>query len=132
MPKGLGDPVGPGYNVERYDSAGSAISAGDAVAIDQTSGDVELADSGNVDRDQFAGVAMTDADSGDAVQILTRASNGVVANVASGLSGGNRLDASATTGQLATSDGGPALALSDEGGSYKGASLGSGEGVIVY
>jgi len=130
MPKDLGDPVGPGSHTERR-NAGSDLSAGDAVAIDQTSGDVELLDTNNGDRDQFAGVVRDDVSSGNPATIITSAPTGVVANVANP-SAGNRLGAGATAGRLASSAGGPVLSWTDGGGSYKGASLASNEAVVIY
>jgi len=131
MPKDLGDPVGPGYATDQ-ETAGSSLTAGDAVAIDQSSGDLEKLDSGNTDRDQFAGIVRDDAESGDDVVFTTEAPNGVVANVANGLSAGERAGASATAGQLASSDGDFTLARSDEDGSFDGHSLASNEAVVSY
>lgn len=132
MGKDLGDPVGPGHNNERITGDGTA-SAGDAVAIDQANGKATQGNSGDVDLDQFAGVAEDDFGSdGDGETVATRASNGIVANVAGGVSAGERLGLSATDGQLAESGGGPVLAITDEGGSYKGESLASNEAVVVF
>jgi len=66
------------------------------------------------------------------VVFVTEAPNGVVANVASGLSAGERAGASATAGQLASSDGDFTLARCDEGGSFDGHSLSSNEGVVSF
>jgi len=131
MPKDPGDAVGPGHHTERIENAGSDLTAGDAVAIDQTSGDVEQLDTNNADREDFAGIVRDDVSSGDPVTVITSAPTGVVASVNS-ISAGERLGDGATAGQLASEAGGNVLALTDEGGSYKGASLGSNEAVVVY
>jgi hypothetical protein len=132
MPKELGDVVGAGADTETITTDGTPT-AGDAVAIDQgTDKKVTPANSGDTDAgEEFAGAAVDDHGSdGDEETIVL--SGRVVMNVASGVVCGNRLDVSATDGQLAATSGGPALALSDAGGSYKGASLGSNEAVVYF
>jgi len=139
MPKDLGDPVGPGHHNERFE-AGASLTAGDVVAIDQSDGKVYQADTDNADRDQFAGVAEDDASSGDDVTIAVAAPTGIVANADTDgtLNGGDRVGAADSnlaneeTGEFVTEDGGPGLLLTDEGGSYKGASLASGEAVVSF
>lgn len=132
MVKELGDVVGAGEDTETITTDGTPT-AGDAVAIDQsTDKKVTQANSGDTGAgEEFAGAAVEDHGSdGDEETIVL--SGRVVMNVASGLSCGNRVDVSATDGQLAASSGGPGLLLSDEGGSYKGASLGSNEAVVYF
>lgn len=136
----LGDPTGPGDNSKTL-TAGSDLSAGDVVAIDQSSGDVELADSNNADRDQFAGVVRDDAATGEEVTIITSAPAGIVAVADSDgtLNGGDRVGiadsslAGEEAGEFVTEDGGPVLLLSDEGGeTTNGESLSSGEAEVAY
>jgi hypothetical protein len=130
MPKDLGDPVGPGHHTERI-TAGSDLSAGDAVAIDQSSGDVEQLDTNTPDRTEFAGIVRDDVSSGNPATVVVAAPTGVVASVNT-ISAGQRLGDGATVGQLAGETGGNVLALTDEGGSYKGASLASNEAVVSF
>jgi hypothetical protein len=130
MPKDLGDPVGPGSHNERL-TAGSDLSAGDAVAIDQTSGDLEQLDTNTADRTEFAGIIRDDVSSGNEATLITAAPTGVVASTDS-ISAGQRLGDGGNVGQLAAESGGNALALTDAGGSYKGASLAANEAVIIY
>lgn len=132
MPKDLGDIVGHGADTETITTDGTPT-AGDAVAIDQsTDKKVTPTNSGDTGAgEEFAGAAVEDhgADGDEETVVL---SGRVVMNVASGVVCGNRLDVSATDGQLAASSGGPALALCDAGGSYKGDSLGSNEAVVYF
>lgn len=133
MSKELGDVVsGAPSGAVTVTSDGTA-SAGDALAIDQsTDKKLTQANSGDTDAgEEFAGVAVEDhgAD-GDEETLLV--GGAVIANVASSVVGGDRLDVSATDGQLAESSGGPVLALSDAGGSYKGASLGANEAAVHF
>lgn len=134
MPQSLGDLTGPGDSSITHEGDGSA-SAGDALAIDQSSGQLSQTNSGDTDgSEEFAGVATRDfGDAGDNEHLVTEAPTGIVANVASGVSAGERLDASATAGQLAASSGGPVLALSDEGGETKtGDSLAANECEVSF
>jgi lipopolysaccharide export system protein LptA len=132
MVKELGDVVGPGDDTETITTDGTPT-AGDAVAIDQsTDKKVTQTNSGDTDAgEEFAGAAVEDHGSdGDEETVVL--SGRVVMNVAGTVVCGDRLDVSATDGQLAESSGGPALALCDAGGSYKGASLGSNEAVVYF
>lgn len=132
MVKELGDVVGGGAITETITTDGNPT-AGDAVAIDQsTDKKVTQANSGDTGAgEEFAGAAVeTHGPDGDAETIVL--SGRVVMNVASGVTCGNRLDVSATDGQLAASSGGPALALCDAGGTYQGHSLGSNEAVVYF
>lgn len=116
-------------------NAGEAISAGDAVALDQTANDgrfptVVQLNSGSTDEDQEFGVATEDISSGSngTVQV----DGGIIANVASGISQGEHLGASATVGQFASEDGTGIKAVSNEGGTDRsGTSLGSNEAEVL-
>lgn len=131
MSKDLGDVVSAGADSQGHTTDGTPT-AGDAVAIDQSNGKQTQANSGDTGAgEEFAGAATEDhgADGDEENLVL---SGVVIMNVASGVSAGNRLDTSATDGQLAASSGGPALALSDEGGSWKGESLGANEAAVYF
>lgn len=111
--------------VSRTAAAQEAITAGDAVALDQTGGDgrypkVVQLDNGSTDEDQTAAVAMEDIDNGESGSVLLK--GGIIANVATGISQGERLGSGSTAGQFASEDGGHALALSNEGGTDYAAS----------
>jgi len=130
---GLGDGTTPddcAITVE----AGEDVSAGDALALDQTANDgtpptVVGLDSGSTDEDQEFGVAKEDISSGGtgAAQV----SGGIIANVASGISQGEHLGASATGGQFASEDGTGIVAWSNEGGTDRtGTNLGTNEAEV--
>ena len=134
MPHELGDQTGPGDHALTYEGDGSA-DAGDSVAIDQASGQASPTNSGDTDgSEEFAGVAHFDFGSaGDEENVLVHAPTGVIANVASGVSAGERLGPSTTAGQLDSSAGGPVLAVSDEGGtSSTGDSLAAGTAEVTF
>jgi hypothetical protein len=133
MPVELGDTTGEDYSITV--EAGSALTAGDAVAIDQGATEgrfpvvVPLQDDTTPDTDQEAGVITTDVDSGDTGEAVL--DGPVIANVAADINQGERLGASATAGQLASEDDGPILALSGEGGTARdGTSLGANEAEV--
>lgn len=132
MAKELGDIVGADAETETITTDGTPT-AGDAIAIDQsTDKKVTQANSGDTDAgEEFAGAALEDHGA-DGEEETIALSGRVVMNVASSVVGGDRLDVSATDGQLAESSGGPILALCDAGGSYKGASLGANEAVVYF
>ena len=130
---GLGDATGRTRTMTV--EATENISAGDAVAIDQSEGDdryppaAQALDDSSPDVDQVAGVASQDIDNGDRGTIVL--SGPVIANVADNVNAGERLNTSATAGQLASEDDGPALALSDEDGTDSaGSALGSNEAEV--
>jgi len=133
MPNTLGDTTGG--HLSRTVEAGEDITAGDAVALDQTASDdrfptVVQLDSGATDNDQEAGVAHEDISSGERGSVVLRGP--VIANVAGGVSQGERLGASATVGQFASEDGANALALSNEGGEDStGTSLSGNEAEVL-
>jgi hypothetical protein len=130
---GLGDATG--HTVGLTVDAQEDISAGDAVAIDQTGGDgrfpkaVQL-NNGSADEDQTAAVAAADISSGDTGPVYV--SGPVIANVASSLSQGERLGSGATAGRFASEDGGHALMLSNEGGTDRlGTNLDANEAEVL-
>ena len=116
---GLGDTTTPDNRTTTVEAT-EDIDAGDIVAIKQDEDDARLPpaakaqDDTSPNVDQVAGVAMEDIDNEEYGTILL--SGGVIANVAADVSAGERLDVSAVAGQADTADGGPLLALSDEGG----------------
>lgn len=130
----LGDSTGPDPRTLTV-NANESISAGDAVAIDQTGSDdrrphIVGLDNGSTDEDQVAGVALEDFSNDDNGTILVEGS--VIANVATGISQGERLGSGATAGRFASEDGAPALALSDEGGTdTAGTNLSSNEAEVL-
>jgi hypothetical protein len=134
MPKELGDIVGPGADTETFTNDGT-VSTGDAVAIDQSTDgeDITATNSGDTDEgEEFAGICVDDGGGSDGDTAVVALGGRVIGNVASGVAGGNRAGVSGTDGQLAASSGGPVLLLSDEGGSWKGASLGSNEAAVYF
>jgi len=134
MSKELGDLLAEGAETETFTNDGT-VAKGDAVAIDQSAsgGDITAANSGDTGTgEEFAGVCINDGGGTDGDTVTVALSGRVLANVASGVSGGNRGDVSATDGEIGASSGGPVLFLSDEGGSWKGESLGSGEGAVHF
>jgi len=121
MPVELGDTTGEDFSITV--EAGGALTAGDAVAIDQGATEgrfpvaVPLQDDTTPDTDQEAGVVTTDVASGDTGEAVL--DGPVVANVAAGVSQGNRLGAGVTAGQYAIEDDGDVLALSGAGGTAR-------------
>jgi hypothetical protein len=109
--------------------ADETISAGDAVTIDSTNQLLQAADSGDTNT-RVVGIAAEDAEDGDEVGVYV--DGRVVAQVASGVTAGEELAASATAGQLAAGTGGP-VALTDAGGVAglaHGGGLGSNAAVV--
>jgi len=130
---GLGDDTTPNPDTITVE-AGEAITAGDAVALDQTAADgrfptaVQL-NSGSTDEDQEAAVAKGDIASGETGTV--QVGGGVIANVASGISQGEHVGVSSTAGQFASEDGTGIVAWSNEGGIDRaGTSLGANEAEI--
>ena len=115
---GLGDSTTPDTETITVE-ANSEIDAGDALAIkqDATEGRLPVVDPLQDDTtpnvDQEAGVASEDIESGETGTM--QIGGGVIANVATGISQGERLSAGSTAGQLVSEDDGPWLALSGEG-----------------
>lgn len=135
MSKELGDQAAGGPANTTTNPGDGTVTAGQAVAIDQSDGQAKPGDTDTAAIDQFAGIATEDF--GDAGDSETIALSGVyIAVVDSGVTAGARLDlgnaTGTTTGTLIDADGGPALALSDEGGTYKGADLATGEAAVYF
>jgi hypothetical protein len=131
---GLGDATTGGGYAARTVEANGSISAGDFVALDQTAGDnnvpqiVQL-NTGNTSEDQLAGVAKEDLSNGDKGTVQT--DGWLVANVATGISMGERLGSGGTAGRAASEDGGHAVAWSNEGGTDQtGTNLGGNEAEV--
>lgn len=109
------------------DSDGSTA-AGDAVAL--ASGDLAIADAASNER---LGVRASGALQGDQAPVVL--DGVVIAAVASGVAAGTRVgigsSASSNAGLFVASSGGPAVTLSGEGGTYKGASLPTGYAAVA-
>ena len=134
MVKELGDIVGAGADTETFTNDGT-VSTGDAVAIDQSAsgGDITATNSGDTGAgEEFAGVCVDDGGGTDGDTAVVALGGRVIANVASSVAAGDRGDVSATDGQIGASSGGPVLFLSDEGGTWKGASLGANEAAVEF
>lgn len=129
MSKDAGDSVGSQTDTIGYTDSDGNTSAGEAVAI--AAGDLEPAD-GDAGH-ALLGVRSSDraADDTEGVHIRGIA----IAEVESTVTAGEDLDVGTATnsnvGKLVTSSGGPAHALSDAGGTYKGASLGANEAAVL-
>lgn len=114
----------------------SAISAGDAVALDQGATEgrypvaIQLIDDTTADKDQEFGVATEDITDGSNGTVVV--DGGVIANVASNISQGERLGAGTTAGQLVSQDDGLWVAASGEGGTDRaGTSLSANEAEVL-
>lgn len=133
MSKELGDQAAGGAANTTTTPGDGTVTAGQVVAIDQSDGLAKPVDTDTAAIDQVAGIALRDfGDSGDDEAVGL---HGVyIAAVDTGITAGARLGAGnatgTTTGTFIDADGGPALALSDEGGSYKGADLAAGEAAV--
>lgn len=129
MAKDAGYSLGGQTDTIGYEDSDENTTAGDAVAIDAD--DLEPADSDA--GHEFLGVRSSGRTAGDSAGVHVR---GVaVAKVEGTVSAGDDLDignaTNGTTGQLVTSSGGPAHALTGAGGTYKGASLGANEAAVL-
>jgi hypothetical protein len=129
MPKNAGDSVSGSTDTIGYEDSDDSTTEGEAVAI--ASGDIEPADSDA--GHELLGVRSGNRAAGDNHGV--HVSGIVIAEVEGSVTAGDDLDignaTDGTTGQLATSSGGPAHALSDAGGSWKGASLGANEAAVL-
>jgi len=129
MPKDAGDSVGSQTDTIGYTDSDGNTSAGEAVAI--ATGEIEPADSdaGHA----LLGVRSSNRPADDTEGVHVRGI--VIAQVAAGVTAGEDLDVGnatdGTVGKLAQSSGGPAHALSDEGGTYKGESLDANEAAVL-
>jgi len=129
MSKDAGESVGSQTDTIGYADSDESTAVGEAVAI--AAGDLETAD-GDAGH-ELLGVRSNSRVAGDTVGVHVRGI--AVAEVEGTVTAGDDLDignaTDSTTGQLVTSSGGPAHALSDAGGSYKGASLGANEAAVL-
>lgn len=129
MPKEAGDVLYANSTVITFDSDG-ALADGAAVTV---SGDV--ASDADTEVADLTGIATHGADdtaSGDSLGVLV--DGVIVAQVASGITQGSDLNAGnatgGSTGQLIAESGGPAHALSDEGGTFMGHDLAAGVAAV--
>lgn len=129
MTKEAGDVVYTNAIVVTFESDGSladgaavTVSGGTASSADTESGDLTGATTHGAD----------DTESGDALGIVV--SGVVMAQVASGVTQGDDLNAGnatgGSTGQFIAESGGPAHALSDAGGTFQGSSLADGVAAV--
>ena len=123
MSKPLGHVASANAQVVGLPDADESTSVGDAVTIDD--GDLEPTG----DTDDLTGIRARGLEAGADYSVVV--SGVVIANVATGVSAGDDLDTSATAGQLAAESGGPVHALSDEGGTWKGADLPDNAAAVV-
>jgi len=107
----LGDPAYGSDTPTMTYEAGEAIDRGDAVGID--GGQLRPLNSGDTDVDLVGGAGQTADASGDDITVNIPGPL-VVMNVATGVSAGNTLTASATDGQL-EEGAGDYIAITDEG-----------------
>lgn len=119
------------------------LEAGEAVYSDELE---ESRDDSNVSAGDVAAIAAdgslaaADTESNDVAGVVTEAGNlglgGVFVAAASGVSDGEHVGAGnatgGTTGQFITSSGGPGLALSDVGGTWRGYDVPAGYAVVQY
>lgn len=132
MAKKLGDKVEARTTTIGLADSDEDCAVGDAVAL--ASGDLTPGDASA--GHELTGVRAKGDMSGD--QAPATVSGIIVANVDSGVTAGSDLDLVDTSvtgapaaGTLVASSGGPAHALSDEGGSYKGASIPDGAAAVL-
>lgn len=137
---GLGDITSPNAHTVTVEGSSDAdtdaISAGDAVALDQGATEdrypvaIQLIDDTTADKDQEFGIATEDIADGDNGTVAVGGS--IIANVATGISQGERLGAGTTSGQLVSEDDGSWVAMSGEGETdTAGTSLASNEGEVL-
>jgi hypothetical protein len=115
MPLKPGNPVLAGDISETRPAASDDIEAGDAVAL--ADGEMTHGEGGEAD-DVLGGIARHDGDN-DGRGNANHLSGAIVANVEDGVSEGERLDLGGDGALTAAADG-PAIALSDEGGTWHG------------
>jgi hypothetical protein len=129
MPKNAGDSVGSSTDTIGYADSDDSTTEGEAVAI--AGGDIEPADADA--GHELLGVRSGNRAAGDNYGV--HISGVVIAEVEGTVSAGDDLDignaTDGTVGQLVTSSGGPAHALSGAGGTWRGASLGANEAAVL-
>ena len=129
----LGDVIGDGAETETQSSNDGSASVGDAIAINTGDGDWDQADRDTAAIEFPQGVELGALSSSNANTSLI--SGRVIANVDSGVSEGERLNASSTAGAFGNttvSGADVATALSDEGGTYQGESVPAGAAAIYF
>lgn len=129
MPKEAGDLLHTNSIVVTFESDGALA---DGAAVNVSGGQATDADTESNDLTGATTHGADDTESGDSLGICVQ---GVIAaQVASGVSQGADLNAGNATGgsvgQFIAESGGPAHALSDEGGTYQGASLAAGVAAV--
>jgi len=124
MARQAGDELHASTEVIGHPDPNESTEPGDAVSID---GDGYAAPAG--DGDELFGGRTRNRQSDEVASI---AHDGVIVlKVADGVEGGEGLGTSAEAGELAVEAGGPAVALSDEGGEYRGASIPDGHAAVL-
>ena len=124
MARQAGDTLHASTEVIGHEDPDESTEAGDAVTVD---GDGNLAPAG--DGDELFGGRTRNRQSNEVASV---AHDGVIVlRVAGDVSAGDGLDTSVEAGELAVEAGGPALALSDEGGEYRGASIPDGHAAVL-
>ena len=124
MARQAGDPLHASTEIIGHPDPDENTDAGDAVAI---GADGNLAAAG--DGDELFGGRTRNRQTRNKASV---AHDGVVVlKVATGVDAGEGLGTSAEAGELAVEAGGPALALSDEGGEYRGASIPDGHAAVL-
>lgn len=125
MARQAGDTLHASTEIIGHDDPTEATEPGDAVTV---GADGNAAPAG--DGDEVVGVRTRNRQTNDIASI---AHDGViVAKVEGTVSAGDGLDAGvAGAGLLETSAGGPAVALSDEGGEYRGAPIPAGHAAVL-
>jgi len=131
MATNAGQAGGASTDTIPYPDADDTVSPGDAAAI--AGGDLEAAD-GDAGH-EFLGVRARRRATNDGDQNPVHVSGPVVAAVEATVSAGDGLDVGNTTnstvGQLETSAGGPAYALSDENGEWNGQTAPAGHAWVL-
>lgn len=129
MPLKPGAPVLAGDVSETRDAAGDSIDAGAAVMID-ANGDMTPADT---EAGDLAGLSRHADDNGGRGNTLGL-SGAYVAKAAAGVADGDRVNAGNTTdgtvGEFDSDAAGPAVALSDTGGTWQGKDVPTGHAVV--
>jgi len=124
MARQAGDTLHASSEIIGHDDPDENTDAGDAVAVGPD-GNLVQADG----TDELFGIRARLRQSRDIASVVH--DGVVVARVADGVEGGDALDTSGTVGELDAEGGGPALALSDEGGTYRGASIPDGHAAVL-
>lgn len=124
MARQTGDPLHASTETIGHPDPSQSTEAGDAVTID---GDGNVAPAG--DTDELFGGRVRNRQSDEIASVAH--DGALVLKVDAGVAAGEGLGTSATAGELAVEADGPALALSDEGGEYRGASIPAGHAAVL-